>query len=484
VDAKTDAGAADHPDLADRPDAPDSKDAPSVEVGPTCPTESEHDAPSPSATCNVVPAPGAATCPSAGECPVSGVFTLSCTGGGYGPALAATAGGTSIMFVTNTGKFVTRLFTLAPDAGRVEDVPGVTSAANALAADLDGNPTIFAGEMPGIWRVRKTAAGWRREVALETGGPLALVTDGRARDATKAAVAFFRLGAEAPALATRDGACWRVDVLPGARATHLGLDVDATNRPWVAWYAYLNGRAPALELVGPDGPHRVWTSPVNEGLALQDRPIVLANGLAGTDASPALAIQRGDGVHLLVPAPAAAAWSDRVLTGSAAAVRANNCPTGTPFGCNGQATCTSTVKGALGGFGLTRTASGRAYAAWLEGDGGATYSLSLSSTTGGFCPGGPAAAPVQGGANAAAPPLCQCTPTMTSWHGTVTIAVERVDAPAAGGPLRIQIDAGAEPRKNGLALAARGNTLLVVASFGAGFDTKLRYLEIDTKKLH
>jgi DNA polymerase-4 len=49
-------------------------------------------------------------------------------------------------------------------------------------------PWIFAGEMPGIWRVRKTALGWRREIALETGGPLALVTDGRAHDATKAAV--------------------------------------------------------------------------------------------------------------------------------------------------------------------------------------------------------------------------------------------------------------------------------------------------------
>src|SRR6185436_19700930 len=127
-------------------------------------------------------------------CPVTTQFQLGCKGGGYGPWVVPTGSGGTVMFVTNQGSFVTRLFTLVPGGERVDDVPGLTSAANTLAVDGDGNPTIFAGEMPGIWRVRKTPAGWKREVALETGGTLALVTDGRARDATKAAVAFWTIG--------------------------------------------------------------------------------------------------------------------------------------------------------------------------------------------------------------------------------------------------------------------------------------------------
>src|SRR5262249_32360650 len=152
---------------------------------------------------------------------------LTCKGGGYGPWIVPTAGGGTVMFVTNTGNFVTRLFTMAAGAARVDDVPGLTAATNALAVDTDGNPVIFAGEMPGIWRVRKTAAGWKREVALETGGPLALVTDGRARDATKAAVAFWALSGDetVPRLALRDGSCWHAEALPGSRQTYMGMDL-------------------------------------------------------------------------------------------------------------------------------------------------------------------------------------------------------------------------------------------------------------------
>jgi hypothetical protein len=155
--------------------------------GLVCGDEIDNGAPV-SSECSVTTADPAAQCAGAGTCPVNAAYTLRCSGGGYGPWVVpwGTTGAT-VMFVTNTGRFVTRLFSLAPGAARVDDVPALTSAANALAVDpATGNRTIFAGEMPGVCRVRESASGWRRESAVEVDrSNLALVTDARVLDANR-----------------------------------------------------------------------------------------------------------------------------------------------------------------------------------------------------------------------------------------------------------------------------------------------------------
>jgi hypothetical protein len=153
-----------------------------------------------------------------------------------------------------------------------------------------------------------------------------------------------------------------------------------------------------------------------------------------------------------------------------------------------------TSKGALPGFGIARTTSGRVYVAWLAAEGESTYSLSQQQTGGGvgicpLAPGLPAAAvaiPVGDGGVGGVPmvaPQCFCTRTLMSSRGTISIVLTRVDGAAPVEALRVQLDAGAEPHGQGLELASRGNTLLVVASNATGNDARLRYLEVDTTKL-
>ena len=468
-------------------------DAPTASDAALCPSESDNGATSPSGpACAATPMTvnAASLCAGAATCPVGAVHALTCTGGGYGPWVVPTGPGGSVMFVTNTGRFVTRLFTMVPGAtAEVNDVPGLTSATNALAADGDGNPTIFGGEMPGAWRVRKTPQGWGREHAVEVGSGLAMVTDGVAVDANQAFIAYYNLDDGAPRLAIRDGACWRSTLLSGAHTAFMSLDLDSMNRPWTAWFTSVANGGVAVDLAGPDGPHRVWTSPsaAAGGLMLRDRPVVLARGLTGVAAYPALAIQRPDAVHVLVPegAPGAApTWTDRVVPSSALVAPVSDCPVqAAPFlnGCGGRTSCQSSIKGVIGGFGAARTTAGRTYAAWLASDGASTYSLSPPITSGPLCAGIDQIS--DGGSHPMVPPTCMCAATVTASHGTATIVLSRIDTAVPTEALHVNFDTGGELRAGTLALAARGNTLLIVASVGRGTNTELRYLEVDTTSL-
>jgi hypothetical protein len=440
----------------------------------------------PSTTCHVAPVP-AAPCASAAACPVGAMFSLTCAGDGYGPWLVPSGPGATVMFVTNTNGFHTRLFTLGVDGpARVDDVLSLTSASNALAVDADGNPIIYAGEMPGVWRVRKTALGWQREEALGvSNNALALVTGGVSRGA-KDFVAYYGLDDYAPRLLTHDGDCWHSTLLPGTRLTDMAVDVDAQDRPWVAWYGGENGNIPFVELWGPDGGHRIWNGASPQVPNVHDRPVVLAGGLSGTAAYPAVAMQQDDGIHVFVPDEAMPQWTDHPQPNTALTQRTGGCPAQTFSGCepvvgsagNATASCVEMTKGTLAGVGLARTASGRTYVAWLEADGQTTYSVSGLEPAPSACPVGVDGPPGAG----VAPPACPCiTLAPVSSSGTVSVVIARVDV--ASPPLRVQLDAGGEARYGDIEMAARGNTLLVVAAPRAGTDTAMRYLEVDTTKL-
>jgi len=421
----------------------------------------------------------------ANSCPVRAQYALHCAGAGYGPWVAPRgANGASVMFVTNTGSFVTRMFSVDPGAVTTVDLPGLTAATETLVVDRAGQRVIFGGEMPGVWRMTEAATGWVRDPA--SSGPtndLAMLSDGRAIDDTHAFAAYFQLGDSLPRLLTRDGACWHQSRLAPTPVASMAMDVDAMNQPWVAWLTTATG-AVSLGLAGPDGTvSNPWTATLSGDYpSYWDRPAVLAGGLAGTGTNPALATQRVDGLHVITQSPTGGVWIDH-LVGGARATQTTDCPAPitVPQGmppCQGVTSCTRHAAGALAGYGMARTASGKAYASWIEIDTTTTYTLSPSGAP--SCPGAPimTGAPTQ--------PACICSATPTAAVGTATLAVAHVTEPGGtpqGTITRFPLDVSgalAQSSIPGIALAARGNTLLVVASVGTGSDTELRLLEIDS----
>jgi len=422
----------------------------------------------------------------ANSCPVRAQYALHCAGAGYGPWVAPRGtNGASVMFVTNTGSFVTRMFSVDPGAVTTVDLPGLTAATETLVVDRAGQRVIFGGEMPGVWRMTEAATGWVRDPA--SSGPtndLAMLSDGRAIDDTHAFAAYFQLADSLPRLLTRDGACWHQSRLAPTPVASMAMDVDAMNQPWVAWLTTATG-AVSLGLAGPDGTvSNPWTATLSGDYpSYWDRPAVLAGGLAGTGTNPALATQRIDGLHVITQSPTGGVWIDH-LVGGARATQTTDCPApitvpqGSPP-CQGVTSCTRHSAGALAGYGMARTTSGKAYASWIEVDTTTTYTLSPSGAP--DCPG----APITSGAPATQPAcICSAVPTMAV--GTATLAVAHVTEPGGtpqGTIARFPLDVSgplAQSSIPGIALATRGNTLLVAVAVGTGPDTELRLLEIDS----
>ena len=461
--------------------------------GAVCPaTPTSNGAPTASATCSgapvaVNPVTFCGSAATASNCPVRAQYALHCAGSGYGPWVAPRgANGASVMFVTNTGSFVTRLFSVDPAAVAAVDLPGLTAATEALVVDRAGQRVIFGGEMPGVWRLTEASTGWMRdEASVGPMADLAMLSDGRAIDDTHAFAAYFQLSDYLPRLLTRDGSCWHATRLAPTRVVSMGMDVDAMNRPWVAWLTNATSGAVTLGLAAPDGTvSNPWTGMMSgDYLSFWDRPVVLAGGLAGTGTDPALATQRVDGLHVITPSPTGGVWIDH-LVGGARATQTTDCPAtntvpqGTPP-CQGLTSCTRHSVGALAGYGLARTASGKAYASWIEVDTTTTYSLSSSGAP--TCPGVTTeAGPPSTG------PGCICSAVPTTAVGTATLVVAHVTEPGSvpqGTIVRFPLDGNGVPAQfsvPGIGLATRGNTLLVVASVGSGPDTELQLLEIDS----
>jgi hypothetical protein len=445
--------------------------------GPLCGAETDHGVLTSSAVCKVAPLDATPVCQGAGPCPFGATaYQLTC--GGYGPWIVpAGSDGASILFADASGP--THLFSLAPGGAKVEDVPALASAANALAVDpTTGDRTIFAGEMPGIWRVRETAAGWRREAVVEGNGPnlalvsaKVLVSAARVLDADRAIVAYFGLSDYQPRLAIREAGCWRTTALSeGETPTDLSLDLDATNRPWTAWYER-DTSGMMVRMAGPDSKAYVaWQSPAAYSpLGWSDPPILLAGGLAGTAAYPAIVIQRDDGVHVLVPDATAAGWTDGILDGTAIA-QTPGClapiSVAPATGCDTTVHCTTQTAGSIRGFAAARVASGRTYVAWVAIEGQTTFGYRPQDPL--FCE-----TPTH-------PAKCGCDVTSTT-SNTMSLVLTRADTGVEA--MRFALDSGRAGIYAPLGLAARGNTLLLAVSAPNASTAEYRYLEIDTTRL-
>lgn len=444
--------------------------------GPLCGIETDNGVLTSSTLCKVAPLDAIPACQGAGPCPFGATaYKLTC--GGYGPWLVpAGTDGASIMFADASGP--THLFSLAPGGAKVEDVPALTSAANALAVDpTTGNRTIFAGEMPGIWRVRETAAGWRRESVVEGNGPdlalvsaKVLVSAARVLDADRAIVAYFALSDYQPRLAVREAGCWRTTPLSGGQTpTDISLDLDATNRPWTAWYER-DTSGMMVRMAGPDGTtYLAWKSALYSPLGWSDPPILLAGGLAGTAAYPAIVSQRDDGVHVLVPDASAGSWTDGIFDGTAIA-QTPGCLTpisvAPATGCDTTVSCTTQTKGAIKGFAAARVASGHTYVAWVAIEGQTTFHYMPQDP--GFCE-----TPTH-------PAKCGCVVTSIT-NNTMSLVLTRADT--GGEAMRFKLDSGPAGIGTSLGLAARGDTLLLVVAPPNSTTAEYRYLEIDTTRL-
>ena len=308
--------------------------------------------------------------------------------------------------------------------------------------------------------MRDTPSGWRRESAVEVDpSTLAMVSDARVLDANRAFLAYYDLAdSGVPRLAIRDGGCWRTSVLPGQSYNELSLDLDA-------W----NYSGTTVQMAGPDGTlYTPWNASTSLGLmGSQSQAIVLGGGVtAASTAYPSLVIQRTDGVHVLVGDAALPRWTDLLVAGSASSDATNACldskavPSG---GCDAIASCTSVTKGTIPGFGAARTASGRAYVAWVTTDGETTYSYQGPDYV---CSGG-------------LHQCCKAAPTSSS--GVSSVVLTRADTGAEA--LRLALETGRPLLSTNVALAARGDTLLVVASHDNASGIEMRYQEVDTTRL-
>jgi len=429
--------------------------------------------PKPSSTCSVSDRDASKICDGA-RCPVSRAYEFGCAGSGYGPWVVPSGpSGSVTMFVTNTGEFDTHLFSVDAESAVAEDVAEPTSALNSLASDHCGRVSLFSGQSPGIQLISSEApAQWLRQEVVTLPLPaLAMLADARTMNDSAGLAAYYQMDDHLPRIALREQSGWSTRVLGNTRVTSMGLDVDDRGAPWVAWLRDDQAGFPSLDLVAPDGSiHHVSSGSLIEPTDFWRKPVVLAGGITGTSAYPALAAALGDGVHLWTADATGSHWSDHLLfspADSGDTRGAGDCvydDSGTDP-CGGKTTCTRVWNEARGRLGLVRTQSGRAYAAWVQSAGEVNYTLSRSVST------------------RTGKAICQ--PQAASSRGTAELVIAALTDELAVPPTitRLRFEVGSPLDDRGLALAVRGDSLLLAASLGAGEDAKITYLEVDSARL-
>jgi hypothetical protein len=429
----------------------------------------------PSQNCTAAPvAIGASTlCAGASTCPVTMAARLACDVGCYPEiSLAPRADGASILLdVANAGnpdgEVDMQLFTLGATS-RVDHFPFLVNG--VIAADRNGVRNVFLPAQQGAWRLRESGATWARE-DLATALPVDIpdLVAARVFDDGHAFAAFGN--GSGVSVGVRDATGWTFELIDGPRPseTALGMDVGADGRPWLSTVGY-HGEATDqqyLDVIAPDRTYATLT-PFDMSVFWR-QPSVLAGGLTGSDARPAVAYRLPDGIHVASPS-GASAWAQRLIPGSALlGTVTTGCPAQgqTLDFCTGDS-CDVHRAGSGIGLGLARTASGAAFVAWLDIDSTDTYELDH------------------------APPPCgqqgcaSCTiGNMVGRQGSSALVVSRLPADPNVAPTVQRFPfADATEGLGTIALSTRGETLLVAVVVGYdGGPTDVRYLELDATKL-
>jgi len=400
---------------------------------------------------------------------------LRCQGLGYGPWLAATGQGeATVMFVTNAGTFSTHLFNLHAGAVEALDLTNPDSATNVLTRDASGGVALFVGEKPGIELLRRDHTRWTAEPVVHGETDSAILADAHvAKDAQYAV--YYQLTDGRPRLAqrTEQNADWQTSVLSQDTVTALALDVDATGKPWVAWLADRDQRL-RLQLFTPDARTlEIWSSQSSSRTHFWRPPIVLSGGLSGRGAHPALAIQHDDGIHVLAPGLDGATWADHVVADSASVTRKTDCPATiapSPEGCGSKTSCSAESSGAQPGIGFVRVREGETYLAWIQASSKLEYGLSEVVPEFGQ------------------PGLKQCRAELRAQQGSTELMIARVGLDGAMGPqpamrLKFQLNGPLTELSRNLTMTSYGDSLMIAASLTTSADSKLVYLEVDTRAM-
>lgn len=413
-----------------------------------------------------------ALCPGSANCPVSDAYTMHCDGWGYGPWLASTPNGDAFVgYVTAINVFRTRVFTLH-GAGKVEELPAFPDV-STMTTDRQGALSVFGGIAAQLTRARFTDDGIL--LSTMTNAPkvdFVQAIEARAIDENDAFVAYLvpaDFASEYPYMAVQKDGCWTTRQLAPRTVGALAMDVDPQGKPWAAWYDDLGN----VGITGPDG--TIYSAWDQHPPAINPwrPPHVLGGGFQGTSQYPVAATQEADGLHILSREGNASSWTNRVLPSSALSVENSSCPGSSvqdPDACGGLSTCSVHPRGAVNGFALARTASGRAFAAWVDESADISYDLTPDD-------------PSTCGAS------CYCTARVRQSAGTADLVIAPISdaATPASALRRFHFQTGGRVALDAMAvsMAAQGETLHVLASISTDTSTRadLRYLKIDATGL-
>jgi len=430
-------------------------------------------------------------------CAVTRALDLACATELFDPSLAATAEGAIVLTksaLPPEGLSTERLLTVTADGSRVEDVPELGEPDSSwhsypAVASTQGTSWVF-GVGPSAVSVRRgTDAGWSSNVMSElVQGDAAYITGARLVDDEHGYVTFSKGRDELPHLLTWDGTCWSDELLDETRAYDTAIAIDALGKPWsIVLVAAPEGanaipRAMGLRLRAPDEDSRtlwldtsIWSaSPTN--VSQGSSPIHLVpGGPDGSAPAPLMAARFDDGIRVYEAGAADPTdWPSVLMPESALPwKRSGDCDELSGFPsersgedpCMGRATCELDNGGSGSGFDMVRTESGETFVVWLN------YVTTSTNITNKQCRGGEL-------------PGCSCEKFEMTSAGTAELIVAHLTE--TGPELNhFQFDLGGanvDP-SHGVALDARGDTLLVAAQLDGGPVRKLTYVELDSRRL-
>ncbi len=438
---------------------------------PLCSTPTTVDPPSSVDDCVVVPRTidPDSTC-GAADCPITRAFDLNCEGGIDDPRLSF-FGDRTLLLVDGGGLAGARLLTVTDTEAEFSQIDALPESPYRLSSTT-ARTWYMARAGSGIIAVSGNGETWSESrVVSDPSSGWARVSDAAMVDETQGYVAYQKEVTGIPHLVTWDGACWTDEVLTDAAIRQLYLAVDADGLPWTTWVQQDTEGGVQIVLRDPTG----VTQPVHvasEGwrvTASTRSVIMLPGGVDEHDPYPVLAVFDGDGINVVRrDSGPQAGWSAVALPDSSPGSIESDCP-GWPSDdsdpCEGLTSCTTQMEGNGGYYGLARTASQGIFAVWVSYSSLADSMLDVTVDGDDLL-------------------YLVCSITETTGSGTAELVVTRLgdDEPVLT-RYRFDLDGGLLSLWQPVAVAARGDTLVVTAVVSGGGNPALTYLEIDATQL-
>lgn len=462
-------------------------------VSTVCPVGTRVDAPTSSANCQVASRPfdPVLTCGTV-DCAITKTLDMTCA---LTPHLSwlSDAGiyvaNDSIVVTARThdideNETIARVMTVAPTDSRVEDLsnealPTSSVRSSASSVSASGTKWMLASNGDGmIIAALGTGTQWSRmtvvpsSFGMEAGGD---VTSASAVDDQLGYFTYSGIHDQAPHLVTWEGTCWADQVIGKPKAKAMVVAPDVNKQPWTAWISQHDSGLEKLNLRSPKGDTQELHALTTTDSAMGKTSIRLLPSVDGVAALPTVVVRLAEGIIVFSRSPSAnSEWTSLVLPESAPYyTNASDCASETlpriayDDACSGFTICSGQASGAGAGFDIARTESGAVFVAWVIYSGQATYAPKL------ICYG-----------RGQMGPECYCGNIQTRGSGTAELVIARL---TESQPMltHFHIDmGGAVWFGHSLAMAARGDTLVLAGFLRDQSVPTLTYLEIDSKMLH